>query len=214
MTAPVQEPTQGRTTSGLGYGQRQLYRRPMPTSEAAVIPGLEWVRFRSDTNLSTTYTQAQFIRNAGDWDPGLPPTFTIDSASPGVTPGNMIINKDGVYTAYLVVTSEGIAAGVDTVFICETVHNSGALPQAPYGSFGGETTHTIRRLDSTGTFDIIAGPVPVMTLPFILRTGDIADDGPFEWYVNAYYEEDGVGVAHATQQIYIFIIRHGDTWEN
>lgn len=32
MTAPVQEPTPGREVSGLGYGARQLFRRPAPVA--------------------------------------------------------------------------------------------------------------------------------------------------------------------------------------
>ena len=32
MTAPIQEPTTGRDISGLGYGSRQLFRRPDPVA--------------------------------------------------------------------------------------------------------------------------------------------------------------------------------------
>lgn len=42
MTAPIQEPTEGRTTSGLGYGQRQLFRRPAPAS--GIVAEIPWAR--------------------------------------------------------------------------------------------------------------------------------------------------------------------------
>lgn len=43
MTAPIQEPTESRTTSGLGYGQRQLFRRPSPVAGVGVVP---WIRLK------------------------------------------------------------------------------------------------------------------------------------------------------------------------
>lgn len=50
MTAPIQEPTASRTTSGLGYGQRQLFRRPAPASGTS--GSVEWGRGQAQIDTS------------------------------------------------------------------------------------------------------------------------------------------------------------------
>lgn len=52
MTAPIQEPTPGREVSGLGYGARQLFRRPDPFAGGVRIP---WVRLKQ-LNQAQTWT--------------------------------------------------------------------------------------------------------------------------------------------------------------
>lgn len=60
MTAPIQEPTESRTTSGLGYGQRQLFRRPAPATGSSDIP---WAR------RSRPYTSAVQATTSGSFTP-------------------------------------------------------------------------------------------------------------------------------------------------
>lgn len=58
MTAPIQEPTVGRTTSGLGYGQRQLFRRPGPRTDAGSV---SWGRANAEINSSAVdYVEPDF----------------------------------------------------------------------------------------------------------------------------------------------------------
>lgn len=66
MTAPVQEPTPGREVSGLGYGSRQLFRRPAPVAGEATIPG-----FHGYKNTNTTCTTG--VAERINWD-----LWTID----------------------------------------------------------------------------------------------------------------------------------------
>lgn len=91
MSAPIQEPTESRTTSGLGYGQRQLFRRPAPASDAGA--GVEWGRANAEiTTSAIDYVEPDFDSGTdhtfertvgGRWQINGSGRFTLEAGNPG-----------------------------------------------------------------------------------------------------------------------------------
>jgi hypothetical protein len=88
MTAPVQEPTPGREVSGLGYGSRQLFRRPAPATAAT---SADWAMLAIPDGQTVTTSSLDVVVNYNRAD--------VNGTALDVNPttGLVTINEEGVY---------------------------------------------------------------------------------------------------------------------
>jgi hypothetical protein len=165
---------------------------------------MEWASFNSGTDLGTTYTALDISLLDGEYD--VAPTFDVNGN------GNLEIFKHGLFVIAIEATTV-VQTGVDTVHLLRVKKISGEQPKGfgPDTWSTGHFTQSIVRLNELAQ-DVVHGPRPDY-LDFMYFSSDTfgpGTAGPCELEISAYYEENEVGVAHASAVHYGFVVRVGD----
>lgn len=101
MTQPIQEPSLSRTDSAMGYGQRQLFRRPSPVTAGGACDRGYMFNGEGPTIPDDTFT------NIEDYSDGLN-GFVIDC---NLVDGEFEISATGIYLVQIVIVYLNTFAG-------------------------------------------------------------------------------------------------------
>jgi hypothetical protein len=136
MTAPIQEPTEGRSISGLGYGARQLFRRPAPVEALPIAERTYELEYNfGTTQYDFTTIYDMYTNDLGVFDPG---AGSIDA----LVDGTYLLSLWGV-----MILNAGVLGGA------RTIPGEASVVWAVESGFGDNSHQPIYRSVNQGVLD-------------------------------------------------------------